>query len=189
MISDIESNIKFTIDIRDAINLFREAWDSVSEPTIRNCWAHTGIFSDVRSKNLKTNVEFKSDDVKELGLLLQNLTEKKETVALTAEDYVTADAHEDTEEPSCDESIVRNILGTTEPESDDDSMQESVEAPHVTFNEAELALRQLTLYFERNIENSSAHDSLWAIRQEFNRLQPATHQTTIDSYFINDSSK
>ena len=35
------------INICDAINFSKEAWDFVSQQTIANCWRHTGILPQV----------------------------------------------------------------------------------------------------------------------------------------------
>ena len=52
MIQQLDSNKKPNISIAKAVEMLREAWDDVSDITIKNCWDHVAIFAPERTARL-----------------------------------------------------------------------------------------------------------------------------------------
>lgn len=56
------------LNIYDAINFSKNAWNSVSQQTISNCWNHTGILPQNEMNEMDDEIDFddQTDDEMEI---------------------------------------------------------------------------------------------------------------------------
>ena len=187
-----KTNQRVTVNVKQAIEFLRKAWDEVTPKSIRHCWGHTQVFLPEKNTRLKKDEEAKEYDaiLSELGDLLKELEKKTNTPSVPAKDFIEIDSQEPIEQEQTDAEIVESVLGelpsTDESESDSDEKEEPVDDSPINHVAAERALKQVIKYFEQHVENESACDLVWRLSRTMRASYPLAivHQSTIDSYFL-----
>lgn len=171
------------INIKEAIDYIAEAWENVTQSTIRNCWVKTGILpsSDYILDEIDMEEEdFELEDLDEINI--DDLPE--EEVDDLYEYFQTFDNDIPTEEHLTDEQII-NLVQIEE--GDDESDISDEELSVVTDKEGAEALKTFISYFQQqNGEEFNVND-LYVFRKylrivrakEFNSKE----QTSLDMFF------
>src|SRR3954453_11095075 len=177
------------LNVKEAIDYISEAWENVTQTTIRNCWVKTGILpssdylvDDINMEDLEINEVDDFDDV-DIDLLPE---------ADDLRNYFEMLDHDiPTEERLTNEQII-NLLQDEENESEDDGDISDEEALVVSKKKGVEALKTFINYFEQQNDSDFNIDDLWIFRKylriikirEFN----SKNQTTLDIFF-NDNDK
>jgi hypothetical protein len=135
---EAESGVKH-IDLLTCISYVMNAWNHVSEETVRNCWVHTGIISAPLAATLhQENVPKRQNLESELDSLIEKLDLEDRMAAssyLTFENDIQIDAGVDDADSNTD-------LECEDNEESDDEGEESV----FTHQEALKVVTQLMTY-------------------------------------------
>ncbi|CAG8791954.1 16462_t:CDS:2, partial [Gigaspora rosea] len=116
------------LTIREAIDFISDAWDEVSETTIRNCWKTTRIMPETNEPE-----ESESDDKPKYETPEINNVAMLPTVT---EDILT------------DDSIIEAVMDEFGEDNDDDNDDDEPPPPPVTMVEAVEALEKIIRYQE-----------------------------------------
>ncbi|XP_054087769.1 tigger transposable element-derived protein 4-like [Zeugodacus cucurbitae] len=164
-----ENNSSTKITVLDEILTVNDAWNKMSQSTIRNCFKHAGFIESHDGLPIQISEhEFDEEDDISLSLWSRNLNSDSLAAPEMWEDYVDVDSALLTSEEPNDENIAQNISAKKQLESDGE--EEVEEEPLPTAEEALKAAELLSRFVHSNIENdnltiamSSIHNSVVGI--------------------------
>ncbi|CAB5310037.1 unnamed protein product [Rhizophagus irregularis] len=173
------------LNIKEAIDYIAEAWENVTQTTIRNCWVKTGILpssdciiDDVNMQGIELN---ELDELNEINLdLLPEADDLREYFHMLDHDIPT-------EEHLTDEQII-NLLQDEGNESDSEGdISDDEEAMIVIEKKGVEALKIFINYFEQQNDPEFNIDELYVFRKYLRILKVrefnSKHQTTLDIFF------
>lgn len=145
------------IDVLQAIWLVKEAWNTISEETVKNYWRHTRILpfrhlveifpSDENFENESINISEIIEAQREAQEII-DLTDNTDLQQLVQE-YLNNDDFVATEEVMDDNQIIELI---NNPDIDNNKADNLVEEePRITFTEAERSLNLLLKFIRQNL--------------------------------------
>ncbi|XP_049316965.1 tigger transposable element-derived protein 4-like [Bactrocera dorsalis] len=180
-----ENNSSTKITVLDAILMVNDAWNKMSQSTIRNCFKHAGFIESHDGLPIQiSELEFDEENDIPLSLWSRKLNSDSLAAPEMWEDYVDVGSALLTSEEPTDENIVQNISAKKQLESDGE--EEVEEEPLPTAEEALKAAELLSRFVHSNIENdnltiamSSIHNS---IRDCFYNKMKKQKQTKITDY-------
>jgi hypothetical protein len=169
------------LNIYDAINFSKNAWNSVSQQTISNCWKHTGILPQNEMDD-----EIEDSDQEEFfnEMEMQELIYKLPfNDFMSAEDFLHVDDSLKNNGGLTDDEIVA-MVKSNDSESTTDQNERSLEL--ISKKEALNHLNNLVLFFEHSSDISINSDEL-NILKKLRRQVLTLHinnakQTTLDSF-------
>lgn len=175
------------VTVKDAIDFAGAAWHCVTAETIRNCWAHAGIFVHVgphpavqpAASNALAAVDAVMDDLqRHLNLLFPGQ-------ALVAAEAVDIDADEPIEEQHSDAMILDEVLKLPAEQKEEVEIDEEPAPRIVPASAASAALATAIAHFEQSpIESRDMIALLFAAleRVEANRIN-GLRQSSMREYF------
>jgi hypothetical protein len=175
-----ESGIKY-IDLLTCISYVINAWKQVSEQTIKNCWAHTGIIPESVAATFRQEKEDAKKKRKKVETEIECLIEKV-CANDPKEDRMSTSAYLSFENGLETEGEDENV--EVDSDNEDDSDEEAVEESVLTHQQALQVITQLMTY-------ASIHgidDQKLDIMKMFSRTNvlKGLKQTSILSYFNKD---
>ena len=143
----IEDGLEQVVSIKTAITYVREAWASVKQSTIVNCWHHVKILPPTQQRT--TNVETDDDlPLAELQRLLHRLPAAKDR--MNAADYLNIDRQSDTGEMLTNNSILDLVTETRSANHmSDNDKDDQPEEPTVKKIDARKGLAQVISFCEQ----------------------------------------
>lgn len=168
------------VSVLDAIRLFSDAWQSVTEKVIRNCFKKPGLAafpgdSEDPEDDLPLSQWFESRNVKSDGLFLKE----------TLDDFVNIDTEVVTSEIPTDDEIVRNVSTIVQESSDSESEDNALIPKTISWKDAEDALELLSGFLEsRSNSTEETFQQLSVLKNSFRKMKytKKTTQTTIDNF-------
>ena len=167
------------LNVKEAIDFIAEAWDNVTQTTIRNCWKKTGILpsSDLIVDDINME-DFELDELDEIDIdFLPEADNLRNYLEILDEDIPT-------EEHLTDEQIL-NLLQDEEYESENESEDEEVLI--VSEKEEIEACKTLINYFEQQNDPAFSIDDLHIFKKYLRIIKAkvfnSKHQTTLDNFF------
>jgi len=173
------------LNIYDAINFSKNAWNSVSQQTISNCWKHTGILSQNEIDEMDDEIEDSDDQEKSFNEMeMQELIYKLPfDDFMSAEDFFHVDDSLKNNGGLTDDEIVA-IVKSNDSESTTDQNERSLEL--ISKKEALGHLNDLVLFFEHSLDISINSDELNILKKLRRRVLTLhinnARQTTLDSF-------
>jgi hypothetical protein len=157
ILNSLDENREFTPTLFMAVQLLSQAWSSIEESTIRNCFHHCGFISSPLLPQPST-VPIPYQD-------LDNIFEKMSRsfglpASVKAADYLSVDDCVSICAPSTDSDIIETIKPLNPslfPDSvdcdDTDTVDDSASLPHVKLSEAIQAVETIQLFLsQQNID-------------------------------------
>ena len=189
----IEDGVEQTVSIKLAITYVKEAWASVKQSTIVNCWRHVKILPPTQQPTTNTETDDADDDLPlpelqrhdadddlplvELQRLLQRMPAEDRMNAI---DYVNIDREIETGETLTDDNILDMVSETRAADhvSDDDDDDEP-EEPTLKKSDARKGLAQAIGFCEQNPALSAHLDNLWKAMMAIETYSGACVQKTM----------
>lgn len=152
------------LNIKEAIEIITDAWDSVKQNTIKNCWKNTGILpvETILAVSNEMEIDEIDDSMANLVSALNSLKIIDPSVNITAEEYVDADngltcTDLPTEEEIFEEFLVaegalQQIQTDTEDSSEGEEETISVQVGRKALEIAKRFLEQRTFTTENDIK-------------------------------------
>jgi hypothetical protein len=174
---------KEKINIKEAINYVAEAWDHVTEETIRNCWKKTGILPSLTNKEIDDVIqiqqEMMDDDAADIGQMINELDMDDPAAALLADklyDFFQDLEEIPTEEILSDDDIVRLIQDQVNEndENDSDSEEEQILVPP---NDALKSLQTWITFFEQQEIDEFSIEDMKIFEKYFKIVKRLEHQS------------
>ena len=173
------------MNIYDAINFSKNAWNSVSQQTISNCWKHTGILPQNEIDEMDDEIEDSDDQEKFFNEMeMQELIYKLPfDDFMSTEDFLHVDDSLKNNGGLTDDEIVA-IVKLNNSESTTDQNERPLKL--ILKKEALGHLNDLVLFFEYSLDISINSDELNILKKL--RCQVLTlhinnaKQTTLDSF-------
>jgi hypothetical protein len=139
------------INICDAINFSKEAWDFVSQRTIVNCWRHTGILPQDEIDEGKENEDQAGQEAYNEIELQELIDQLPYDDPMDAEEFLHIDDRLQVDGGLNDEEIVSIIKS-----NDDEPKTNPIEEPPKVISkmEAQNNLDNLVLFFEYSLDIS-----------------------------------
>ncbi|MEW8693664.1 MAG: hypothetical protein AB2535_21740 [Candidatus Thiodiazotropha endolucinida] len=182
----IEDEEDQKVSMKLAITYVKEAWASVKQSTIVNCWKHVKILPPTQEAAADSDTDDTDDlPLAELQRLLQRMPPGAERMA--ASDYVSIDSPVETGEALSDQSILDLVSGAgrgdevvadADIDADDDEPD-----PIVTRINARKGLAQAVAYCEQNPALASHLDDLWKAMRAIESLSGSGVQKTMMDFF------
>ena len=182
----IEDNEEQTISLKQAITNVKEAWTSVKQSTIENCWRHVKILPSDETADIDNDP---SDDLplSELRRLLSQLPTKDR---MEANDYINVDSSAETGDSLSDRSILQLVhkrKATDDPLSDYEERSTDIMSddddkpaePTISRTEARKHLTHVIKFVEQNPAMQTNLDSLWKVMRSFDSYSGSTVQKTL----------
>jgi len=172
------------LNIYDAINFSKNAWNSVSQQTISNCWKHTGILPQNEMDEMDDEIEDSDQEEFFNEMEMQELIYKLPfNDFMSAEDFLHVDDSLKNNGGLTDDEIVA-MVKSNDSESTTDQNERSLEL--ISKKEALNHLNNLVLFFEHLSDISINSDEL-NILKKLRRQVLTLHinnakQTTLDSF-------
>jgi len=172
------------LNIYDAINFSKNAWNSVSQQTISNCWKHTGILPQNEMDEMDDEIEDSDQEEFFNEMEMQELIYKLPfNDFMSAEDFLHVDDSLKNNGGLTDDEIVA-MVKSNDSESTTDQNERSLEL--ISKKEALNHLNNLVLFFEHSLDISINSDEL-NILKKLRRQVLTLHinnakQTTLDSF-------
>jgi hypothetical protein len=172
------------LNIYDAINFSKNAWNSVSQQTISNCWKHTGILPQNEMDEMDDEIEDSDQEEFFNEMEMQELIYKLPfNDFMSAEDFLHVDDSLKNNGGLTDDEIVA-MVKSNDSESTTDQNERSLEL--ISKKEALNHLNNLVLFFEHSSDISINSDEL-NILKKLRRQVLTLHinnakQTTLDSF-------
>ena len=173
------------MNIYDAINFSKNAWNSVSQQTISNCWKHTGILSQNEIDEMDDEIEDSDDQEKSFNEMeMQELIYKLPfDDFMSAEDFFHIDDSLKNNGGLTDNEIVA-IVKSNDSESTTDQNERSLEL--ISKKEALGHLNDLILFFEHSLDISINSDELNILKKLRHQVLTLhinnARQITLDSF-------
>ncbi|CAB5372344.1 unnamed protein product [Rhizophagus irregularis] len=173
------------LNIKEAIDYIAEAWENVTQTTIRNCWVKTGILpssdciiDDVNMQGIELN---ELDELNEINLdLLPEADDLREYFHMLDHDIPT-------EEHLTDEQIINLLQDEGNESNSEGDISDDEEAMLVTEKKGVEALKTFINYFEQQNDPEFNIDELHVFRKYLRILKVrefnSKHQTTLDIFF------
>lgn len=149
------------IDIRKCIKYAAQAWDNVTNDTIKNCWLKAGIMPEYDDESVDS--EDHEDDA-DILLELERLRELEEVQVLidkldfenpfTAEEFVLYDDSEITTGMISDDEILRAV----QPNNQEKEEIEEETLPTITYNEVIECYDKVILYLQHQEKNYGSNE-------------------------------
>ena len=154
----IEDGQEQVVSVKTAITYVKEAWASVKQSTIVNCWHHVKILPPTQQPT--TNVETDDDlQLTEPQTLLHRLPAAEDR--MNAADYLNIDREIDTGEMLTDDSILDLVTETRSADHmRDNNEDDEPEEPTVMKIDARKGLAQVISFCEQNPKLSTHLDDL-----------------------------
>ncbi|GBB98864.1 hypothetical protein RclHR1_33430001 [Rhizophagus clarus] len=171
------------INICDAINFSKEAWDFVSQRTIVNCWRHTGILPQDEIDEGEEN-EDQADQEAYNEIELQELIDQLPyDDPMDAEEFLHIDDRLQVDGGLTDEEIV-SIIKSNDDEPKTDPIEESPKV--ISKTEALDNLDNLVLFFEYSLDISIDPNETSLLRKLRHKVLKShinsLKQTTLDHF-------
>ena len=170
------------LNIYDAINFSKNAWNSVSQQTISNCWNHTGILPQNEMNEMDDEIDFddQTDDEMEIQELIDQLPFND---PMSVKDFLYVDNCLKSNEGLTDDEIV-SIVKSKNNEPEADLNEELLEV--ISRKDALDCLDNLVLFFEYSSDISINLDELNVLQKLKRRVLTScinnAKQTTLDSF-------
>ena len=175
------------IDIMNAIQMCKVAWDSVTAETIKNCFKKAGFdFKFVPVIEAEDEVEV-SDEVEYnyqefMQSCYELLAKSNEIDKFDISEYYGIDSELPAREAYCEENIIKQISATAEPISDDEESAIPLRPP-ISKKQALENITELKDYFMgRSDDCNSIIEMLFKAENHIKNAAPAK-QTTINNFF------
>lgn len=170
------------MDIKQAIDYIVEAWESVEQQTIRNCWDKTGIVSNSNSESTQRG----------LGVLVNEIPDIIPTIFIdneirnSLENYIHDQTSPPTEETLTDEQIIDMVQDHDKEAPDTDNEEEPI--LKVLPKEALDAIKKVILFYEQlPIDDGFKMDDFKVFRRYISDLKAryitSLQQKSIEDYF------
>ena len=180
----IEEDLEQVVSLKLAITYVKEAWTSVKQTTIVNCWRHVKILPPTQQPTANVDTDDADDDLPlaELQRLLQRLPATEDR--MNAAEYINVDREIDTGETLSDDSILDLVSETrsTDQVSDDDEDDEP-EEPAIKKCDARKGLAQAISFCEQNPVLSAHLDYLWKAMRAMEMYSGCSVQKTMLDFF------
>ena len=199
VIQPLDAGIINTVKARYKKNLvveiLREAWDEVSERTIRHCWGHTKIFEASKNARLIKDDEEKEFDkiVLELKGLLHESGMNNSISTSDVAELILVDSHEPIEEEQSPADLVQLALGPNpdeiEEEQDEDETTEEKDLP-ISSDDAMKSFEVVSKFVsQQENENEMEQEELWSILRRLkqsisSKISSKKKQVKITNYFF-----
>jgi hypothetical protein len=180
------------LNIKQAIDFIADAWESVEQKTIRNCWKETGIVSISDSESIQEI----QNTTRGLGILVNEIPNIIPTVFIDnynevrcdLVNYINDETSPYTEEIMNDTQIINLVQDEEIPAAEDKTDNEEELTPKVLPKEAFDAIRKVTLFYEQQpIDNSCKMEDLKLFRHYTSDLKfryiTSLQQKSIEDYF------
>jgi hypothetical protein len=141
-----------TTNVLKAIRWSIQAWQTILEATITDCWYHSTVVT--RPSALQQSSEV-TEVVAEVGGLINQLQQQQRIQSAMSIESFLNPAEEAIQSLEMSDNIEEEIAAQFEPQEDHEPEEELEELPHVRIQEAIEALRVLQLYEEQQAEQSS----------------------------------
>lgn len=119
----VDSQERLKITVLDAMKWLKQAWNEVSETTIRNSFRHCSFRSD--------DAEESPHQDPDLQPLFEELRERGGSIDGSLEDFATSDNGVETTGILSDHDIVQSVLGREEPDDSEDEGNDNDDNPVV----------------------------------------------------------
>lgn len=144
------------LNIYDAINFSKNAWNSVSQQTIKNCWRHTGIPSQ---DEIDDEIEDHDDQAVCDEMELQDLIDQLPfDDSIGVEEFLHIDDFLKNNEGLTDEEVISMVKSKNNELETDLNEEESLEI--ISKREALGYLNDLVVFFEHSSDASSGLNEL-----------------------------
>ena len=180
----IEDGLEQVVNVKLAITYVKEAWASVKQSTIVNCWRHVKILPPAQQPATNVETDDADDDLPlaELQRLLQRMPAAEDR--LDAADYVNVDRDIETGEMLTDDNILDLVSETRSADNvSDDDDEDEPEEPPVTRSDARKGLAQVISFCEQNPALSDHLDHLWKAMRAMDTYSGASVQKTMLDFF------
>ena len=176
----IEDGQEQVVSIKTAITYVKEAWASVKQSTIVNCWRHVKILPPTQQQTTNVETDDADDDLPlaELQRLLHRLPAAEDR--MNAADYLNIDREIDTGEMLTDDSIL-DLVSETRPadQMSDNDEDDEPEEPTVRKIDARKGLAQVISFCEQNPTLSTHLDDLWKVMRAMDTYSGCSVQKTL----------
>jgi hypothetical protein len=176
-----------SLNINDAINFSNDAWNSVTQQTINNCWKHTGILPQNNEMDEIDEIEdYNNDQAFNDEMELQNLINQLPFCDLMdVEEFLHIDDCLKSNEGLTDDEIVSLIVKPNNNEPEEDPNDKPVVI--ISKKEALNNLDNLVVFFE-NLSDISINPSELSVLQKLRHQVLKSHindskQITLDNFF------
>jgi len=172
------------LNIYDAINFSKNAWDSVSQQTIFNCWQHTRILpQDEMSDTIEDHEDHEDQAIRDEMEIQELIYQLPFDDPMDVVDFLHIDDCLKGSEGLTDDEIVSMIKSkNSEPEKDPNEGPLEV----ISTKEALGHLDDLVLFFEYSSNISTNPDELYILKKLRRRVLTShinnAKQTTLDSF-------
>ncbi|XP_062578214.1 tigger transposable element-derived protein 6-like [Saccostrea cucullata] len=166
-IERVEKKEEQSVNLREALHMVKRAWDSVKVSTIVNCYRHVQILpskddseedDDVPLSRLQYRTDEDDDDDIPLLQLQKKMRELPEACTMTAEEYVSVDAEEETGQHLTDDDIMTLVSREEVPEIADKDDEEEEVRKDVTFSQASGGIKMVISFFEQTSTSATSID-------------------------------
>ena len=173
-------------NLKQAIEFLDEAWSSVTESTIKNCWIHTDILPmELLVEDYSKEEDKYQESVRELGEMLIAFNSESAEDVLSAEEFCQVDRNVPVSEDPTDAELIRSTLTDSGIASnvveDQNDTDDDAEEAFVTTAEGEKAFHTLKVYMEqRDVDYQCIRD----LKKIFESANQRTNfvQTRIDKF-------
>lgn len=183
---DVGKEIK-KINIKEAIDMLSDAWDSVKQETIVNCWKHTNILP---LTNIPPQITMDDDTViTELESSLKTLSTST-SITMKVEEYIKIDDNLTTSELLTDDDILEGILlaeGITNPSQtsiEEDTSNEE-EEPKISHQDGKKSIEIAKKFLEQS--DFATREDIKYINNIIKRLNVSTdrkkRQSSITEFY------
>ena len=174
----IEDGQEQVVSIKTAITYVKEAWASVKQSTIVNCWRHVKILPPTQQPTTNVETDDADDDLPlaELQRLQHRLPAAEDR--MNAADYLNIDREIDTGEMLTDDSIL-DLVSETRPADQMSDEDDKPEEPTVKKIDARKGLAQVISFCKQNPTLSTHLDDLWNVMRAMDKYSGCSVQKTL----------
>jgi hypothetical protein len=192
----IERNEDQAISVRLALSFIKQAWVSVKQTTIVNCWRHVNILPDASITPADEDddedhiplAQLRRDDddipLAQLRNLLQRMPPEHR---MEAEEYISVDNNVEVCDSLTDDAILEIVSENLTPKADSDSEEESscdVDIP-VSKSEARAGLMKTIKFLEQNSSVGTNHlDNAWQVMSVIDSFSATHIQKSIMDFIV-----
>jgi hypothetical protein len=189
-IACIDNNQPLNFDLLDSLLILRRAWQSVTEPTIKNCFAKAGFSKPIVAPAF-AGVGFEEEEPEDTELQQNwDIIQHHENLEISLEDFIGVDEQLLTTGNLTIEDIVSGVVGKNadvNEESEEEPLDEIVELsdkPPITRKDALQCLDVLSHYMQENTTNPEVLSAIEKLDDELAALRfQNTIQTQITDFF------